>query len=120
MYDTFAGITSLMTMSFSAASILLLNKETANVRNMYRHCLIGKYICAMLLWGLQCTNIFIFYKKIKLFYYNLCSEYFKNKVNEKLQLSLLNDLEFWQGKEFSVTSFLNHIYKNSIFLCFFL
>ncbi len=43
-----------------------------------------------------------------------CSEYFKNKVNEKLQLSLLNDLEFWQDKEFSVTSFLNHICKNSI------
>ena len=44
----------------------------------------------------------------------ICSEYFKNKVNEKLQLALLNDKKFWKEKTFLVTSFLNQVYKNSI------
>ncbi len=35
------------------------------------------------------------------------SEYFKDKVNERLQLALLNDADFWNGKNFSVTSFIN-------------
>lgn len=41
------------------------------------------------------------------------SEYFKNKVNEVLQLALLNDKEFWKDKTFLVTSFLNQVYKKS-------
>lgn len=41
------------------------------------------------------------------------SEYFKGKVNERLQLALVNDKEFWKDRTFYVVSLLNRMIKNN-------